>query len=119
MGATISHHQEDVSDQPVPGTQPLLDLSKEGLHPRQESKDGSIILIPTPSKHPDDPLNFSPRRKALATAGWFIYTFFNGFANSNLYSILTPLSEAQNLPLSVLNAGTGYLFLLAGFGLLF
>ncbi|KAI9672082.1 MAG: hypothetical protein M1831_001895 [Alyxoria varia] len=119
MGATTSRHQDDEPDQPIPGTQPLLHLSKEGLHSRQKSKDDSIILIPAPSTQPDDPLNFSPRRKALATASWFIYTFFNGFANSNLYSILTPLSEAQNLPLSVLNAGTGYLFLLAGFGLLF
>lgn len=48
-----------------------------------------------------------------------IYVFFNGFSNSVLYSVIVPLSEALDLTIGDLNAGNGYLFLLAGWGLLF
>ena len=55
-------------DRSVPGTVHLVDL--EGLlrakHASGDQKD--IVLIPVPSDDPDDPLNWSSRRKALSTA---------------------------------------------------
>ena len=48
-----------------------------------------------------------------------VYVWFNGLSNSVVYSVLVPLSEATHLTVGNLNAGTGYLFLLAGWGLLF
>lgn len=48
-----------------------------------------------------------------------IYVFFNGFSNSVIYSVIVPLSESLDLTVGEINAGTGYLFLLAGWGLLF
>lgn len=100
----------------IPGTQSLLeDSSAASESPRLPT----LKLHPQPSNNPQDPLNWSPRRKALATACTTLFTFTNGFSASNLYSILTPLSEQRPaLTIAILNAGTGYLFLLAGLGLL-
>lgn len=51
----------------VPGTVHLVDL--EGIlrakHASGSEKD--IVLVPAPSADPDDPLNWSPRRKLLST----------------------------------------------------
>lgn len=47
------------------------------------------------------------------------YTLFAGIACSVVYSVLTQLSEETGLPVDTINQGTGYLFLLAGWGLLF
>lgn len=101
----------------IPGTHYLVDV--EHLDHKASTDAGGIVLIPTPSDDPDDPLNWSPRRKALASFCWVLYTITNGIAGSNLSSVLVPFSEASGLSPSILNAGTGYLFLLAGWSLLF
>jgi len=100
--------QPSPPDDPVPGTAHLIDISAQKL-----------LLTPTPSTSSDDPLNWSRRRKYLSSLSWTIYAFANSLANANLASVLEPLSEANGLPISVLNAGTGYIFLLAGWSLFF
>lgn len=47
------------------------------------------------------------------------YTLFAGIACSVVYSVMTDLSRETGLPVSTLNQGTGYMFLLAGWSLLF
>jgi hypothetical protein len=57
----------------TPGTVPLVDI--EGLlrtkHAKGPKKD--IVLVPTPSNDPDDPLNWSLPRKHLAVACYIAY----------------------------------------------
>ena len=50
---------------PIPGTVHLIDLD-HSLQARH-AEDGDIILDPAPSSDPDDPLNWSPRRKLMST----------------------------------------------------
>ena len=50
----------------VPGTVHLVDL-EHTLHTRHAGNDtGDIVLDPTPSTDPNDPLNWSSRRKIMA-----------------------------------------------------
>lgn len=109
---------KDVDDSVVPGTVHLIDV-QHTLMTRHAGKENDIVLIPTPSSDPDDPLNWSTRRKALSSACWVSYTLANGIANSVVYSVIVPLSKSLNITPGDINAGTGYLFLLAGYGLLF
>ncbi len=50
----------------IPGTVHLVDLEGtiHALHAKGGKRD--IVLVPVPSAHPDDPLNWTPRRKLLS-----------------------------------------------------
>ncbi len=62
-----------VSREFIPGTVHLVDL--EGTVHAQHAEGGNhdIVLVPAPSADPDDPLNWSPRRKALSTVCVNVY----------------------------------------------
>ncbi|QNP97261.1 YALIA101S01e15324g1_1 [Yarrowia lipolytica] len=89
----------------IPGTIPLVDSSQS-----------DIVLHPTPSCHPDDPLNWSYRRKLLSMFCMVTYTVAVAVPSASIYSVLTPISHSTGLPLATLNQGTGYMFLFFGLG---
>lgn len=109
----------------VPGTVHLVDIegSLRAKHALGGQKD--VVLIPAPSDDPDDPLNWSAKRKLLSTTCISMcvchlllcqsltlltsYTFAVGTAASAIYSILEPIEKSTSLTLSDLNAGTGYM----------
>ena len=92
---------------PVPGTVHLVDLlgTMSARHAAGGQKD--IVLIPAPSSDPDDPLNWSPGRKALSTTCMCVYTLMVGIASAAIYSVLEPISTETGLTLYDLNQGTG------------
>ncbi|KAF2014697.1 MFS transporter [Aaosphaeria arxii CBS 175.79] len=102
----------------IPGTVHLVDLlgTMHAQHAKGSQRD--IVLVPAPSPDPDDPLNWSPARKALSTACMCIYTFVVGLTSAAIYSVFAPISEETSLTLDDLNRGTGYMFLFFGWGCL-
>ncbi|MCJ1424328.1 hypothetical protein MMC29_002215 [Sticta canariensis] len=103
----------------VPGTIHLVDL--EGTIRTKHASTGprDIVLIPAPSGDPDDPLNWSAKRKFISTTSISVYTFAIGIASAAIYSVLDPIEKDTGLTLNDLNAGTGYMFLMFGWGCLF
>ncbi|KAL2061685.1 hypothetical protein VTL71DRAFT_7062 [Oculimacula yallundae] len=99
----------------VPGTIHLVDLDGT-LLTNHDDRLKDIVLVPTPSLDPEDPLNWSKWRKLLHIFCIFIYCMFVGIASAALYSVLVPMSLSTGLSLANLNAGTGYMFLFFGWG---
>ncbi|MCJ1459797.1 hypothetical protein MMC28_010176 [Mycoblastus sanguinarius] len=119
----------------VPGTIHLVDIEGTLRAKHASGAQTDVVLIPAPSDDPDDPLNWSAKRKLLSTASISIYTFAIGTTSAAIYSILDPIEKDTGLTLNDLNAGTGYMvrkirylyhfdaeelqFLLFGWGCLF
>ncbi|CEP64897.1 uncharacterized protein LALA0_S14e01728g [Lachancea lanzarotensis] len=95
----------------VPGDSHLVALSGK-------DHDGKIVLIPTPSDDPDDPLNWSPRRRWTAVACVLVYTLCVCIPTAAIYSVLPNIEKKTDITLGDLNAGTGYMFLFLGIGCL-
>ncbi|RKL44084.1 hypothetical protein BFJ72_g3817 [Fusarium proliferatum] len=55
-----------VVEPPIPGTIYLVDLNRNLRVRHAGGGDGDIVLDPVPSDDPEDPLNWTPRRKILA-----------------------------------------------------
>ncbi|ODV74626.1 uncharacterized protein CYBJADRAFT_171641, partial [Cyberlindnera jadinii NRRL Y-1542] len=105
------HHA--INYESIPGNTNLVDLDGS-MAARHSSGNKKIVLIPTPSDDPDDPLNWTPRRKWMSVFCMVVYTYGVGIPSAAIYSVLTNISEETGISLGNLNSGTGYMFLFFG-----
>lgn len=63
MSDTMTAHDHPPSQEKIPGTVLLVDV--DHISQSQHAGRQDIVLIPTPSNDPDDPLNWSKTRKIL------------------------------------------------------
>ncbi|RFU35916.1 hypothetical protein B7463_g482, partial [Scytalidium lignicola] len=118
MAAAVHLHGH-LDETATPGTVHLVDLEGTLAAKHASGADRDVVLVPAPSSDPDDPLNWSPRRKLLSTVSLSMYTLMVGIASAAIYSVLEPISDDTGLTLGDLNSGTGYMFLAFGWGCLF
>ncbi len=96
MTATDTYHGS--AENAIPGTVHLVDL--EGTMRMKHARGkhlNDVVLVPAPSSDPDDPLNWSPKRKLLSTVSMCMYIMMVGLAASAVYSVLIPISESTGL----------------------
>jgi hypothetical protein len=99
---------DEASTKFPPGTFRLIDTdgNMRGKHADGEGQD-DIILNPQPSLDPEDPLNWTFRRKVIQTSCVVLYTIVIAIPSSAVYSIVTPLRLDTGLSLQDINNGTG------------
>ncbi|TGO47311.1 hypothetical protein BOTNAR_0532g00040 [Botryotinia narcissicola] len=117
--ASVGNNVNISHGSPIPGTVHLIDLDGTLLTKHASGSAKEVVLVPPPSSHPDYPLNWSPKRKALSTFCICLYVLAVGFPCSAIYSILVPVSMNTGLTIDTLNTGTGYMFLFFGWGCAF
>lgn len=109
MPRNDSHMEAEVINERFPpGTVRLIDI--EGTSNASHGSGGAqqdIVLIPQPSEDPEDPLNWTLKRKLLATSCVVMYTIMIAIPSSAVYSVVTPIREATGLSLEDINNGTG------------
>jgi hypothetical protein len=60
----------------VPGTVHLVDLEGTMHAHHAQGTNRDIVLVPAPSSNPDDPLNWTPRRKLVSLACLCTYVVY-------------------------------------------
>jgi len=104
----MTTYEEGVEDgqRLPPGTVHLVDLDGT-IVTKHASGEKDIILVPKPSEDPEDPLNWTFKRKLLATSCVVVYTIMLAIPSSAVYSVVTPIRAATGLSLTDINNGTG------------
>ncbi|TVY42520.1 putative MFS-type transporter, partial [Lachnellula occidentalis] len=104
-------------DDVVPGTVHLVDIGGD-MHTRHLDGNKEIVLVPKPSSDPEDPLNWTRKRKMLSIGMCYVYTVGIGISTAVQYSVLTQIAEDTGITVSQLNLGTGLMFLFLGWACL-
>lgn len=114
---TNKHHPDF-----IPGTYNIyssLNLENGVLYKNKLKKDGDIILIPQPSESPNDPLNWSKKRKHAHFIIMAFITAFTAATSNDAGSTQDSLNEIYGISYDAMNTGAGVLFLGIGYGTLF
>jgi hypothetical protein len=69
----------------VPGTVHLVDLGGD-MHTQHLDGNKEIVLVPKPSSDPEDPLNWTRKRKMLSICMCYVYTLGIGISTAVQYS---------------------------------
>jgi MFS family permease len=102
---------------PIPGTVQQVDVDHT-LSLRHNKEQQDIVLIPRPSSHPDDPLNWSRYRKFMSNTCQMAWCFFAAALISGLSSSYLLISEDTGISVADLSTGNGLMYLFMGWGTL-
>ncbi|KAL2799435.1 major facilitator superfamily domain-containing protein [Aspergillus keveii] len=103
-----------MSDLPVPGTVRLIDATGDLSVKHGEKAD--IVLIPQPSSDPNDPLNWSWRRKTHNRFWQVMWTFIGVAITCALAPVYPMIEDDTGIPVSNITTGVGLMYLFLGWG---
>ncbi|EXJ94380.1 hypothetical protein A1O1_02774 [Capronia coronata CBS 617.96] len=103
----------------VPGTVHLIDLDNNMGGAVHDKAHKDVILYPTPSADPEDPLNWSRKRKLMNSFCLQLYTFMVAGGTATGYAVYPQIIENTGIPLATLNSAVSVMFLFLGWGCLF
>lgn len=105
----------------VPGTVHLVDLADDTHDARRQHDphNSQILLVPQPSKDPQDPLNWTRGRKFWSLAMIILYTLGVGIPTTLHYSVIADITRDTGISTTDLVQGNGVMFLFLGWACLF
>lgn len=110
---------EAIHNDLVPGTVHLVDTGGGTQGARHDNDHDDIVLVPRPSSDPEDPLNWSRRRKLLAICMVYLYAGVGiGIPATLQYSVLADITRDTGITTAELVQGTGLMFLFLGWACL-
>lgn len=115
---TTMDHQLHTADV-VPGTVHLVDVDGQRTHGRHTGENSDIVLVPQASKDPEDPLNWTRKRKMWALAMVYVYTMGIGLPVTLHYSVMADITKDTGISTADLVNGNGIMFLCFGWACLF
>lgn len=104
-----------MAELPVPGTVHQVDTAQQLQNVRRSSKNHDIILLPQPSEHVDDPLNWSKWRTWTSVIGLNVYTAGVVFMVSSYTPANLQIQKSTGIPVANINTGVGIYFLFIGY----
>ncbi|KAF2174058.1 hypothetical protein M409DRAFT_62222 [Zasmidium cellare ATCC 36951] len=111
----MTNHTDDI----VPGTVHLINVAGQTLEGQHGVHGSDIVLVPQPSKDPEDPLNWSQRRKFWALTMAIVYTFGVSIPQTMHFSVIADITRDTGISTADLVQGNGLMFLFLGWGCLF
>ncbi|ODV91957.1 hypothetical protein CANCADRAFT_30239 [Tortispora caseinolytica NRRL Y-17796] len=103
----------EINEEVIPGTVHQVDLQGT-LNVKHEAGHKDIVLIPQPTRDPEDPLNWSKNRKLLCAIVLMIAVFSADVLTTALSAALLVIEEDTGISLSTLNQGVGVQYLFFG-----
>ena len=100
----------------VPGTVRLVDVDQRSPSGNLADNGKDIMLVPKPSADPEDPLNWSRRRKMFALSMVYLYNLAVGIPTSLQYSLLSDITRDTGIDTATLVQGSGLMILFFGWG---
>ncbi|KAF7195155.1 putative MFS-type transporter [Pseudocercospora fuligena] len=118
--AARQHSITTIASDIVPGTVHLVDIEGHETHGRHlEGGDSRFVLFPQPSKDPEDPLNWTRRRKFWSLFMVYVYTLGVGIPTTLHYSVIADITRDTGISTTDLVQGNGVMFLFLGWACLF
>lgn len=98
----------------IPGTVLLVNTADHEAGSHASGNKNDVVLMPTPSDDPEDPLRWSRKRKFWGLIMTLVYTLGVGIPTTLHYSVIADITADTGISTAQLVQGNGVMFLFLG-----